>query len=167
MAQVKPRGAQLNIQDVASTLAADSTSNQSVAAGIAGDSTAILTITTGITTGSPLNVLDTNYIRRAWGITNVAGVGSPVAGTAYAATIADDVIIVDATLGDVTITLHSAATARFRPLQIKRVDASSNVLTVVGNGSPVETIDGQTSITVSGQYTNMTIINDSTLWHIL
>ena len=92
-------------------------------------------------------------------------VNANFAGTPYTATAATDLYIVDATAGNIVINLHVAATNRTRPLQIKRVDSTLNTVTVTANG--VETIDGVSSQVVTGQYTNMTIMNDGSAWYIL
>ena len=91
------------------------------------------------------------------------GAGSPA--IVHNATVDEDVILVDASAGDVTIQLHAAALSRRRPLNIKRIDASANVVTVIPDvGSPAETIDGVASKIISSQYDNLTIINDGTVW---
>ena len=74
----------------------------------------------------------------------------------------EDVLIVDASDGDVTLNLHSVADSRSHSLNIKRVDDSENIVTVIGAGNPVELIDGSVSTTIVGQYTNLTITPDIT-----
>lgn len=77
-----------------------------------------------------------------------------------------DLVIVDASSNIVGLNLHSAANERFRPLNIKRIDATANAVTVNRVGSDL--IDGATSITVTGQWTSYTLINDKgTAWYIV
>ena len=96
----------------------------------------------------------------------VSTVTAPGPGTfSYSAMVSDDLLIVDAALGNVDINLHPAANGRFRPLNIKRIDATGNLVTVKAG---TDNIDGVTSQTISGQHTNLTIMNDEvTDWHIL
>ncbi|RLA01907.1 MAG: hypothetical protein DRQ47_07475, partial [Gammaproteobacteria bacterium] len=72
----------------------------------------------------------------SWTFVNLTG---PVT---HEASTSEDMLIVDATGGDVTINLHSVDLPRPQELNIKRTDNSANVVTVAGAGSPVETIDG-------------------------
>lgn len=75
----------------------------------------------------------------------------------------DKLILVDATSGAVTITLLAAATAGsgFR-VAIKKIDSSANAVTVDGNGS--ETIDGNTTSTLSTQYDTDNLICNGSNW---
>ncbi len=83
-----------------------------------------------------------------------------------------DLVIVDASSNSVTVDLHAATNERFRPLNIKRIDATGNTVTVrtdqVGGS---DTIDGSIaggSILVVGQWTSYTLINDKgTAWYIV
>jgi hypothetical protein len=79
----------------------------------------------------------------------------------YTTTTDDDYILVDATTGDVIITLYPAADSK-APLTIKRIDTvSTNTVTVDANGS--ETIDGQLTVTISvGGATQL--VSDGTQW---
>lgn len=75
----------------------------------------------------------------------------------------DRLILVDATSGAVTITLLAAATAGngFR-VAIKKIDSSGNAVTIDGNLS--ETIDGNTTSTLSTQYDSENLISDGSNW---
>jgi hypothetical protein len=81
----------------------------------------------------------------------------------YTATSADDVIIVDAASGNVTITLPAAASSTGLELTIKRIDASGNTMTIDGNAS--ETIDDSTTQALS-QYDVLTMVCDGAEWWI-
>ncbi len=83
-----------------------------------------------------------------------------------------DLVIVDASSNSVTIDLHAATNERFRPLNIKRIDATGNTVTVrTDQVGGTDTIDGSIaggSILVVGQWTSYTLINDKgTAWYIV
>ncbi len=94
------------------------------------------------------------------------------ANSPYAITADDDQVIVDATDGNVLITLPSVSTLQkaylCRELFIKKVDVSAHTVTttaVVG-----DLIDGAASIVLTTQYENLGIINDvnqSAWWRIV
>lgn len=86
----------------------------------------------------------------------------------YAVDEADDLIVANASGGNVTINLHLAANERFRVLRVKRVDASGTY-TVTINRAGGDLIDGAASlvIPVSSQWVSYTLINDKgTDWYI-
>lgn len=77
----------------------------------------------------------------------------------------DTLIKVDATSGNITISLLAAATAgNGFMIAIKKTDSSANTVTVAANGS--EKIDGQSSIALSSQYAVMVLTCDGTGWNI-
>jgi hypothetical protein len=76
----------------------------------------------------------------------------------------DDVIIVDATLAPVTITLPLASDSG-RRLEIKRINTPPNKVTVDGNG--VETIDSSLSVDLIARYESLTVVSDGTEWWIV
>lgn len=72
---------------------------------------------------------------------------------------------VDASSASVSATLPTVADAGNNfEVTIKKVDSSSNAVTVDGNGS--ETIDGSTTQTLSNQYDAITVVSDGTEWHV-
>jgi hypothetical protein len=89
--------------------------------------------------------------------------------TANYTTVASDrdtLIKVDATSGNITISLLASATAGNGFMEaVKKIDSSSNTVTIAANGS--EKIDGQSSITLSAQYNVIVIENDGTGWNII
>lgn len=85
----------------------------------------------------------------------VTSTGSALAG--------DDVILVDATSGAVTLTLPPAAAAQ--EMGIKKIDVSGNAVTV--DGDSAETIDGSTTVVLPSQYDAIRIASDGTTWWIL
>lgn len=77
----------------------------------------------------------------------------------------DYAIMVDATSAAVTINLPAAASNTGRVLNVKKVDASGNAVTLDGNAS--ETIDGATTLAIATQYQSYTVICDGTGWWII
>lgn len=74
-------------------------------------------------------------------------------------------IIVNATSGNLTITLLASATAGSGfEVTIKKTDSTTNTITIDGNG--VETIDGAATQILAFQYNSMTLISDGTNWQI-
>lgn len=73
-------------------------------------------------------------------------------------------VLVDASGGNVTITLPAVATGNYE-FRIKKIDASGFTVTVDGNG--VEAIDGALTQVISTQYVTLVIINSSTAWWII
>lgn len=82
----------------------------------------------------------------------------------YSAVSTDEVILVDAFNGAVTITLPRVSTVNGQLLRIKKVDSSANAVTVDGYGA--ERIDGQTAQQILFQYDSMTLTARNT-WHIV
>lgn len=83
----------------------------------------------------------------------------------YTATIDDYTIVCDATSGDVTISLPSAASASGHVMNIKKKDSSTNNVIISANGS--DTIDGSATVSTNVQWTTITIQADTTAWYIL
>lgn len=75
-------------------------------------------------------------------------------------------ILCDASGGSFTITLPAAASAGDRfPLKIKKIDSSSNTVTIDGNSS--ETIDGALSVILNSKNQSIEIDCDNTNWQII
>lgn len=93
------------------------------------------------------------------------GVSKVVTKTAdYTVTDADDVILADASSGTITITLPTAVNASSRKYHIKKINQLNSVI-IDGNGT--QTIDGDTTKTISLRYTSLTIVSDNANWHII
>ena len=73
--------------------------------------------------------------------------------------------LVDSTTGDITITLPLAANMEGKKLHFKRIDDSGNAITLDANGS--ETIDGETTQSLSVQYSGITMISNGSGWYII
>lgn len=74
----------------------------------------------------------------------------------YTLTPADNIITVDATAGNVTLTLPAASASVGQTYRIKRIDGSVNTITVARAGA--DTIDGATSTTLVTQYSSKDIV---------
>jgi len=120
--------------------------------------------------GDTDNITIANRFHDLRGIVNTASRGNRrgvVTKTAdYTTTALDEVVFVDASSNDVTITLVSASGIEGIQHNIKRVDDSSSY-TVTIDGDSSETIDGETTITLDDQYAAVTIVSDGTNWLIL
>jgi hypothetical protein len=83
----------------------------------------------------------------------------------YTITGTDVVIFADATSGNVTISLPTAASNSGYRFYVKRIDNSGNTCSVARSAS--DTIDGQTSVSLNLQYTSMTIVSNGSAWYII
>ena len=77
----------------------------------------------------------------------------------------DYTVLGDATSGDITITLPAATTCTGRTYNIKKKDASANLVIIDGNGA--ETIDGGLTTSITTQYESITIQCDGSNWWII
>jgi hypothetical protein len=78
--------------------------------------------------------------------------------------VIDEVLLVDATADNLTITLISAASTP-NQYTIKKVDASVNTVTIDGAGT--ETIDGATTKVLSAQWETVTLIPSGGNWYVV
>ena len=74
-----------------------------------------------------------------------------------------DCVLADASSGAITVTLPSPSSNAI--VNVKKIDSSTNAVTVEPNGS--ETIDGSSSKTIDTQYESYTFISDGTNWYII
>lgn len=95
----------------------------------------------------------------------LVGIPTTEQSAAYTATQADKLILVDASGGPVTITLPQASIVDGQEYTIKKIDASSNTVTIDGNAA--ELIDEATTQALSNQYEALTVQCDGTEWWIL
>lgn len=101
------------------------------------------------------------------------GLALPIASKAadYTATLADHTILIDASAGNVTVSLpavattHNGANGVGHIYRIKRIDASGNAATIDADGA--ETIDGAATHTLAAQYDAIAIQSDGSAWHII
>lgn len=83
----------------------------------------------------------------------------------YTVTAFDEIILVDATAADTTITLPTAVGNTGRSFSIKKIDASVNIVIVEGDGT--ETIDGDLTRSLLLQYDYIVVISDGANWLII
>lgn len=77
----------------------------------------------------------------------------------------DTSLFVDATAGAITVNLPKAAESNGRILNIKKIDASGNAVTIDGDGA--ETIDGAATAVIALQWVCITVQSDGTQWFII
>ncbi len=85
--------------------------------------------------------------------------------TTYTATATDYTILCDTTTAGFTVTLPAAATVPGQVLNIKKISADVNTLTIDGNGA--ETIDGAATQTTAIQWTTFRLQSDGASWFLL
>lgn len=83
----------------------------------------------------------------------------------YTMTTADGTILVDATSGNITVTLPTAASAVESIFTIKKKDVTFHTVTVDANGA--ELIDGAATYVLSTQYEAIKIQSDGSAWWII
>ena len=83
----------------------------------------------------------------------------------YILTNSDCFIAADASLSGFTLTLPTAIGIQGSSFTIKKIDSSSNIITI--NTTTSQTIDGDTSITIDIQYTSVTFISNGSNWYII
>lgn len=84
---------------------------------------------------------------------------------AYTITISDRVILCDATVGAFTVSLPASLASIGRQFYIKKIDASSNVVTI--DADATEEVDGGLTADLTTQYESVTLVSDGTAWWIL
>jgi hypothetical protein len=97
------------------------------------------------------------------GVGQVAAISTKT--TTYSALTTDYTILCDATTAGFPINLPAAASNTGRIFNIKKTDATGNVVTIDANAS--ETIDGSLSQTLDAQWESITIQSNGTAWFIL
>ena len=86
--------------------------------------------------------------------------------TTYTVVPGATIIKADASGGAFTITLPDAAgTNQNRMIVIKKIDSTSNAVTVDGDGS--DTLDDITEKIITAQYVAIMLISDGTNWNII
>lgn len=83
---------------------------------------------------------------------------------AFTTTPQDSTLLVDATAGAITATLHPAALHAGRELTVIKTDSSTNAVTVDGDGA--ETINGNATFRISPQYGQVTLVSNGLAWFI-
>lgn len=102
-----------------------------------------------------LDKYNANFEKRRWADTKSVTTGT------YTVLVTDEVLLVDASGGAVTIALPAIASFEGFRLEII-VTNNTNTITLDGNAS--ETINGQTTLTVAAVYGRVTLLCTSTGW---
>lgn len=85
--------------------------------------------------------------------------------TDYTATTDDEVLLVDGSGASLTIRLFDATASSGDKILIKKIDSSTNSITIDGSSS--QTIDGDTTTTLNTQYESLNLLSDGSNWHVL
>jgi hypothetical protein len=83
----------------------------------------------------------------------------------YTAAAADETILVNASGGVVTITLPTAVGVAGKVYTVKKIDSSTNAVTVATTSS--QTIDGVTTYSLANQYGGVNVQSDGSNWYII
>jgi hypothetical protein len=83
----------------------------------------------------------------------------------YTLMLTDFVILGDCTSSAFTLMLPTASSGIGRIFFMKKIDSTTNVLTVQGNGS--DTIDGSNTFPLSSQYQSITVVSSGSAWYIV
>lgn len=145
----------------------DQLSTESGTPNIAGSSSAAMAAARGIVRLTGLFTESGVSVSNPCGIKLINGqVSSPVRSVAADATVRviDEVLLVDATAANRTITLISAV-ATPNSYTIKKIDSSGNTVTIDGAGS--ETIDGASTKVLSSQWESVTVIPSDGNWFVV
>lgn len=86
------------------------------------------------------------------------------AASAYVISVDDSIITADATSEAFTVTLPSAVGIAGREYTVKKIDNSSNIVTIGTTSS--QTIDGRTSLALMGQWDCGVVVSDGSNWII-
>ena len=79
--------------------------------------------------------------------------------------IQDEIVIVDASGGDVTVTLPAAATSKGKRYTVKKNDTSINSIILDANAS--EEIDNSTTFSFNTYLQSCTLVCDGTRWYLI
>jgi hypothetical protein len=83
----------------------------------------------------------------------------------YTLMTTDFVILGDCTSGGFTLSLPTVSAGVGRIFFLKKIDSTSNVLTVQGNGSDL--IDGSNTFLLTSQWQDVTVVSSGSAWYIL
>lgn len=79
--------------------------------------------------------------------------------------VSNQIVLVDATNGGVTVSLPRASSVARKEYHIKKIDVSPNPVTIEPYGS--ETIDGGLNYTIGNSYTSRRLYSDGSNWYII
>jgi len=83
----------------------------------------------------------------------------------YNADNTDYIILVNATATNISITIPSASSCVGRQYHVKKIDSSSNAVSVTRTG--LDTIDGANSRVMLSQYQSLTVVSNGSNWYII
>ena len=78
---------------------------------------------------------------------------------------ADDVVLCDATSGNITVTLTAAAGNSGKKFYIKKIDSTTNNVVIAGAGGDL--VDGSASFTITKHNDAAAVLSDGNDWYIL
>jgi len=126
--------------------------------------TAANTLTIDNNASGAANLIVTGNLQ-VQGATYLKTVSKVFADSPYSVAASDTIIFCNATGGNMTVTLPSAASHTGRSLTVKRTNTTANTVTV---GSAAGTIDGAASYIIPGGTLNaITVVSDGTNWYII
>jgi hypothetical protein len=123
-----------------------------------GDGTSTLAIDDGPNSGLDADTLDGTELADIAG-----GYSTAVTKTSNHTAIDRQVVLADATAGDVGITLPSPTDGQL--ITVKKIDSSNNAVNIVTPSS--ETIDGQSSISITNQFATRETVSNGTDYFII
>jgi Repeat of unknown function (DUF5907) len=82
----------------------------------------------------------------------------------YSITTTDEIILVNASSGNITLTLPTAV-ANTEAYDVKKIDSSTNTVTV--NTTSSQTIDGGATAVLQVQYASITLVSDGSNWFVV
>ena len=85
--------------------------------------------------------------------------------TTHSILTTDTYVLANATGGGFTVTLPTAVGVSGKMYEIKKIDSSSNIVTVATTSS--QTIDGDTTMTIGDQNVAMAVVSDGSNWRII
>jgi len=80
-------------------------------------------------------------------------------------TVAQDLVLANATGGQITCTLPKAIDWQDRTLHVKKIDGSTNVIKIVAQSG--EKIDDTATASISAQYSTAALLSDGAAWWII
>lgn len=117
----------------------------------------------GVLNSALVNASNTYTLEQVYGASIRYPYTNPTTDTTLGAT--SYMVDCNAVGGAFTITLPTAVGINGRIYNIRKSDSSNNIITVDANGT--ETINGSLTITISTQYTNITIMSNGANWIII
>ena len=111
---------------------------------------------------SPAEAFNTKEIGNSWNAKPSSVTTLTTKTSNYTATVFDEVVLVDATSGNITISLPTSVGNGGKNFKVKKVDASANTVTIDPNSS--QTIDGVATKVITTQYAFINVVSDSNNW---